>query len=57
MFTKVLIANRDEIAVRIIKTARRMGSRTVLAHADAALRSSLDVQVTINGRELLSAIG
>ncbi|NBB52877.1 ATP-grasp domain-containing protein [Rhizobium sp. CRIBSB] len=35
MFSKILIANRGEIAVRIIKTARRMGIKTVLVHSDA----------------------
>jgi len=35
MFDKILIANRGEIAVRIIKTARRMGIATVLVHSDA----------------------
>jgi len=35
MFSKILIANRGEIAVRIIKTARKMGIRTVLVHSDA----------------------
>jgi propionyl-CoA carboxylase alpha chain len=35
MFTKILIANRGEIAVRIIKTCRRMGIATVLVHSDA----------------------
>ncbi|MFN8926790.1 MAG: biotin carboxylase N-terminal domain-containing protein, partial [Rhodospirillales bacterium] len=29
MFEKILIANRGEIACRVIKTARRMGIRTV----------------------------
>ena len=29
MFNKILIANRGEIACRVIKTARRMGIRTV----------------------------
>ena len=28
MFTKILIANRGEIACRVIKTARRMGIAT-----------------------------
>ncbi|MBJ7483438.1 acetyl/propionyl/methylcrotonyl-CoA carboxylase subunit alpha [Brevundimonas sp.] len=35
MFSKILIANRGEIAVRIIKTARKMGIQTVLVHSDA----------------------
>ncbi len=35
MFKKILIANRGEIACRIIKTARRMGIRTVAVYSDA----------------------
>lgn len=35
MFSKILIANRGEIACRIIKTARRMGIATVAVHSDA----------------------
>ena len=35
MFASVLIANRGEIACRIIRTARRMGLRTVAVHSDA----------------------
>ncbi len=35
MFTKILIANRGEIACRIIRTARRMGLRTVAVYSDA----------------------
>ena len=35
MFEKLLIANRGEIAVRIIKTARRLGIRTVQVYSDA----------------------
>lgn len=35
MFDKILIANRGEIACRIIKTARRMGIRTVAVFSDA----------------------
>jgi len=35
MFTKILIANRGEIACRVIKTARRMGIATVAVYSDA----------------------
>ena len=35
MFSKILIANRGEIACRIIKTARDMGIRTVAVYSDA----------------------
>src|SRR3954464_3122688 len=35
MFSKILIANRGEIAVRIIKTARRMGIKTVVVYSEA----------------------
>ncbi|MEC7803593.1 MAG: biotin carboxylase N-terminal domain-containing protein, partial [Pseudomonadota bacterium] len=35
MFDKILIANRGEIACRIIKTARRMGISTVAVYSDA----------------------
>ena len=34
MFKKILIANRGEIACRIIKTARRMGIATVAVYSD-----------------------
>ncbi len=39
MFKKILIANRGEIACRIIKTARRMGIATVAAYSDADARA------------------
>ena len=35
MFQKILIANRGEIACRIIKTARRMGIKTVAVYSEA----------------------
>src|SRR5271166_6116939 len=35
MFNKILIANRGEIACRIIRTARRMGIATVAVYSDA----------------------
>ena len=39
MFSKILIANRGEIACRVIKTARRMGIATVAVYSDADARS------------------
>jgi propionyl-CoA carboxylase alpha chain len=35
MFEKILIANRGEIACRVIKTARKMGIKTVAVYSDA----------------------
>ncbi len=39
MFTKILIANRGEIAIRIIRTCNRMGIGTVAVYSDADSRS------------------
>ena len=35
MFTKILIANRGEIACRVIATAKKMGIATVVVYSDA----------------------
>ncbi|WP_414897817.1 acetyl-CoA carboxylase biotin carboxylase subunit [Rhodovulum sp. YEN HP10] len=44
MFDKILIANRGEIACRVIKTARKMGIKTVAVYSDAD-RHALHVQM------------
>jgi 3-methylcrotonyl-CoA carboxylase alpha subunit len=53
MFTKILIANRGEIACRVATTARRLGVRTVAVYSDADAGSkhvaSCDEAVHIGG--------
>src|ERR1700749_1672444 len=44
MFKKILIANRGEIACRVIKTARRMGIKTVAVYSEAD-RDALHVEM------------
>ncbi|MBI3715955.1 MAG: acetyl/propionyl/methylcrotonyl-CoA carboxylase subunit alpha [Betaproteobacteria bacterium] len=44
MFSKILIANRGEIACRIIKTCRRMGIRTVAVYSEADVSAQHVVQ-------------
>ncbi|MEF3046967.1 acetyl/propionyl/methylcrotonyl-CoA carboxylase subunit alpha [Pseudotabrizicola sp. L79] len=44
MFEKILIANRGEIACRVIKSARKMGIKTVAVYSDAD-RNALHVKM------------
>ncbi|MBN9304674.1 MAG: acetyl/propionyl-CoA carboxylase subuit alpha [Devosia sp. 67-54] len=44
MFTSLLIANRGEIACRVIRTAKRMGIRTIAVYSDAD-REALHVKL------------
>jgi propionyl-CoA carboxylase alpha chain len=44
LFDKILIANRGEIACRVIKSARNMGIKTVAVYSDAD-RDALHVQM------------
>lgn len=46
-FDKILIANRGEIACRIIKTAKEMGIKTVAVHSDVDTNSVI-YPLTIN---------
>ena len=51
--TRLLVANRGEIACRIIRTAREMGIATVAVYADGDVHSPFvhdaDMAVALNG--------
>jgi hypothetical protein len=53
MFSKILIANRGEIALRIIRACRELGIQTVVVHstadADAAYLKMADQAICIGG--------
>jgi acetyl-CoA carboxylase, biotin carboxylase subunit len=46
MFRKIMIANRGEIALRIIRACREMGISSVIAHSEAD-RDSLPVRLAV----------
>ena len=56
MFKKILIANRGEIACRVIKTAKKMGIKTVAVYSDAD-KDALHVQMADEAVTIAREIG
>ena len=59
MFQKILIANRGEIACRVIKTAKRMGIKTVAVYSEAdrdAVHVEMADEAVLIGRQGEGAI-
>jgi len=53
MFHKIMISNRGEIAVRIIRNCKKMGITTVVVYSDVDV-NSLHVRIVDNSSSELS---
>lgn len=56
MFKKILIANRGEIAIRIMKSAKKLGIKTVAVYSDVD-RSSLFVRMADEAVSIVRVTG